>query len=244
MKKIMALAAVASLLFAFIPAHAQKEKGNKEKHKYKNEKAIQGSGNLITRDVPVQSFDQLEASGVYQLVLIQGAKEGVKVEADDNLQDLFEVKNEGSKLIVNMKDTNYESKNKVKISVSFKQLKSMDLKVVGNVSSDGNLKFGDLSLNSKTVGSVTLAFNVQKLDFDNKSVGSVNLSGKANEAVIRSKGVGSLKAGDFVVENLDINNDGVGGAEVNATKEFKVRDSFLGKVKNVGSATPKKKVVI
>jgi hypothetical protein len=39
---------------------------------------------------------------------------------------------------------------------------------------------------------------------------------------------------------MDIDNSGVGGAEVNAEKEFKVSDSFLGKVKNRGSATAKK----
>jgi hypothetical protein len=43
---------------------------------------------------------------------------------------------------------------------------------------------------------------------------------------------------------MDIDNDGVGSAEVNAAKEIKVRESFLGKVRNVGPATIKKKVVI
>jgi hypothetical protein len=32
----------------------------------------------------------------------------------------------------------------------------------------------------------------------------------------------------------------VGGAEVNAEKEIKVKDSFLGKVKNKGAATIKR----
>jgi hypothetical protein len=242
MKKIIAFTAVASLLFSVIPAFAQKDK---DKEKHKDEKAIQGSGKLVTRDVPVQSFNELDARGVYQLTLIQGASEGVKIEADDNLQELFEVKNEGSKLVVSMKkDSHYDSKNKIKVSISFKQLKSLNLKVVGNVSSQGNLSFGDLSWDNKNVGNVTLAFNAKKLDLDNKGVGDVNLTGKANEAVIRNKGVGSLNAANFVVETMDINNDGVGSAEVNATKEFKVKDSFLGKVKNVGTASPKKKVVI
>jgi hypothetical protein len=242
MKKIIALTAVASLLFC--TAFAQKDK-EKNKEKYKDENAIKGSGNVVTRDVPVQSFDELDASGVYQLTLIQGGKEGVKIEADDNLQELFEVKNEGSKLVVSMKkDSHYDTKNKIKVSINFKQLKSLNLKVVGNVSSQGNLNFGDLSWNNKSVGNVTLAFNAKKLDLDNKSVGQVNLSGKANEAVIRNKSVGSLNAGSFVVETMDINNDGIGGAEVNATKEFKVKENSMGRVKNVGSASPKKKIVI
>jgi putative autotransporter adhesin-like protein len=240
MKKIIALTAVASLLL--FSAFAQKNK-NKEKHYEENE--IKGSGNMVTRDVPVQSFTELEASGVYQLTLIQGAKEGVKIEADDNLQDLFEVKNEGSKLIVSMKkDSNYNSKNKLKVSISFKQLSNLQLRIVGNVTSQGSLSFGNLEWDNKSVGSVNLAFNAKKLDLNNKSVGDMNLSGKADEAVIKHKGIGSLDAAKFVVENMDINNDGMGSVEVNATKQLKVKDSFMGKVKNVGTATPKKKVVI
>src|SRR6476659_8504906 len=74
----------------------------KKNYKQENE-TLEGNGKLVTRDVPVSSFDALKASGVYELKLSQGAKEAVKIEADENLQDLFQVHNEGSKLIIDMK---------------------------------------------------------------------------------------------------------------------------------------------
>ena len=202
---------------------------------------------MVTKDVAIQPFDQLEASGVFNVVLTQGNKESLKIEAEDNLQPLFEIKNEGSKLMVDMKkDSHFNSKKKMTVYITFKNLKSMDLKMVGNVSSEGNLNFGDLSLANKSVGSVDLALNAQKLDINNKSVGNLRLSGKAENAIIRSNSVGAIKASDLLVQTMDIDNDGVGSAEVNAVKELKVKDSFLGKVKNAGSATAKRinKVVI
>jgi hypothetical protein len=39
---------------------------------------------------------------------------------------------------------------------------------------------------------------------------------------------------------MNIENTGVGNAEVNAEKDLKVKDSFLGKVKNKGGATVRK----
>jgi Putative auto-transporter adhesin, head GIN domain len=121
----------------------------------------------------------------------------VKIEAEDNLQDLFEVKNEGSELVIRMKShAHYNSKKKMKVYITFKKLTSMELKTVGNVSSDQNMSFDDLKI-------------------DNKSVGSVDLK-------------------------MDIENTGVGSAEVNAEKELKVKDSFLGKVTNKGGATIKR----
>src|ERR1700752_4693587 len=81
---------------------------------------IEGSGNVITRDVAVQSFDQMEANGIFNVSLTQGSKESVKIEAEDNLQGLFEVKNEGSKLIVGMKkDLPFTSKKKMTVYISF-----------------------------------------------------------------------------------------------------------------------------
>jgi hypothetical protein len=246
MRKILSISTVILLLtLSFTSAFSQndKDKDKKDKDKVK----IEGSGNVVTKDISVQSFDQLEASGVFNVSLTQGDKESVKIEAEDNLQQLFEVKNEGSKLIVSMKkDSHFNSKKKMTVYISFKNLKSMDLKMVGNLSSEGNLNFGDLSLDNKSVGSVELALNAQKIDIKNKSVGNLKLSGKAENAVIRSNSVGSIKAADLVVQTMDIDNDGVGSAEVNAAKELKVKDSFLGKVKNVNTANPKRinKVVI
>ncbi|MFI5186217.1 MAG: head GIN domain-containing protein [Chitinophagales bacterium] len=245
MRKIISISA-ATLLFilSFVPVFSQNDK---DKDKSNDKKRIEGSGNVITRDISVQSFDQLEASGVFNVSLTQGSKEAVKIEAEDNLQQLFDVKNEGSKLIVSMKkDSHFNSKKKMTVYITFKNLKSLDLKMVGNLSSTGNLNFGNLSLDNKNVGSVELALNAQKLDIRNKSVGNLKLSGKAENAVIRNKSVGSIKAADLVVQTMDIDNDGVGSAEINAAKELKVKDSFLGKVKNVSSSNPKRinKVVI
>src|SRR5262249_7433815 len=121
-----------------------------------------------------------------------------------------------------------------------------DLQTVGNVSSEQSLSFDDLKIGNKSVGSVDLNLTAQSIHLDNSSVGNVKLNGKADNAVIKSKSVGSIEAGDFVVQKKDIDNNGVGSARVNAEKELKVRDSFLGKVSNKGAAPVKriKRVVI
>jgi hypothetical protein len=231
MKRIMLTAMVALVCSTFVVA--QDDDNDKKK--------IIGSGKVITKDVPVQGFDEISASGVFSLVLSQGGKEGVKIEADDNLQELFEVKNEGSKLVISMKkNQNFDSDNKIKVYVSFNKLKALDLKMVGGTSNDAQLNFDNLTINNKSVGSVKLNMSVKKLHIDNKSVGDIDLTGKADDVRIFNKGVGSIDASDFVVQNLDIENTGVGSAQVNVEKECKVRDSFLGKVKNKGAAGMKK----
>jgi len=210
--------------------------------KYDDKDRIEGSGNVITKDISVKSFDELDASGVFNLQLSQGDKETLRIEADDNLMDLFIIENEGSTLKIKMrKNSNFNSKKQLKVYVTFKTLKSMNLGMVGGTSSDEKLKFADLKLKNQSVGSVSLNMTLQTLNMENQSVGSVKLEGSAENAVVKNNSVGSINAGNFVVQKMDIENNGVGSATVNAEKELKYTDSFLGKVSNRGNATVKKK---
>ena len=203
---------------------------------------IEGSGNIITKDFTVKSFDELNASGVFNLQLSQGDKETLKIEADDNLMDLFIIENEGSTLKISMKkNSNFNSKKSLKVYITFKSLKSMNLGMVGATSSGEKLKFTDLKLKNQSVGSVTLNMTLQTLNMDNQSVGSVKLEGSADNAIVKNSSVGSINAGSFVVQKMEIDNTGVGSATVNAEKELKYSDSFLGKVSNKGNATVKRK---
>ena len=74
-----------------------------QKNEWDKNERIVGSGNQITKEIPVQPFSELTAHGVFHLYLSQGDKESVKIEADDNLMDLFTVENKGSTLEISMK---------------------------------------------------------------------------------------------------------------------------------------------
>ena len=223
---------LATAAFFAVSAQAQKET-----------ETIEGNGKLVTKEVPVSSFESLKASGVYELKLSQGNAESVKIEADENLQPYFNVHNEGKQLVIEMKDTknkNWKVKDKMRVYVTFKNLKEMDLKTVGSVNAETPLTFTDLDINNKSVGHVDLNLSANKLTLNNSSVGKVKLEGKAQNAVFTNSGVGNLQAGSFVVQTMSIDNTGVGGAEVNAEKELKVKDNMLGRVRNKGAAPVKK----
>lgn len=231
MRKTMFVAVAG--LFMTASVNAQKEK----------QETIEGNGNLVTKEISVSSFDALKASGVYELNLTQGDKEGVKIEADENLQQYFTVRNEGSQLVIEMKELknkNLKLKNKMKVYVSFKKLKEMDLRMVGSVHATSQLSFTDLDIKNSSVGKVDLDLSANSLNLKNSSVGQVKLSGKAQNAVVTNNGVGNLEAGSFVVQTMNIDNSGVGNAEVNAAKELKVKDNMLGHVRNKGAAPVKK----
>ena len=208
-----------------------------------DKKTIEGNGNIVTKTFPVKSFNSLKASGVFELHLTQGETESVKVEADDNLQSLFTVKNEGNDLVIEMdkkKNLNLKSKNRLKVYVSFKNLHAMNLSTVGNVKGDKLMRFNDLKLQCNSVGNIDLKLNANTININNNSVGNVTLSGEVKSATVKNSSVGNLEANGLIVQEMDIENSGVGNAEVHVVRELKVKDSFLGKVKNKGKAPLKK----
>ena len=144
---------------------------------------VEPSGKIITKEINVQSFDAIDASGLYELILSQGEKESVKIEADDNLVDLFSVKNNGSTLEIDMpqlKDKNIDFKDgdnkkslKLKVYVTFKKIKSLHVAVIGNVHSTTALNADAFMLESKNVGNVNLNVTAKKLTVENKGVGNL-----------------------------------------------------------------------
>lgn len=209
-------------------------------------KTIEPSGNIVTKDVPVKAFDAIEASGLYELVLTEGAKEAVKIEADDNLINLFSVSNNGNKLVIDMpelKNHNINSKKKEdgknlkwRIYVTYTKLKSLDVAIVGSVSATTPIKSDDFEISSKAVGNINLQLNANKLNVKNNGVGNIILKGTATNAIVENGGVGKFDGEELVVQTMDINNSGIGSAEVNVEKNLKIKQSFLGKVRNKGNA--------
>ncbi|RYG51885.1 MAG: DUF2807 domain-containing protein, partial [Chitinophagaceae bacterium] len=228
MRKMLLMLAVGAL-FLTNAAKAQDDEKNIK---------IVGSGNVITRDVAVNPFSQLHISGVFNVVLSQGDKEALKIEAEDNLQELILVENGESGLNLSMKKhVNIKSDKKLTVYITFKKIKLLDISTVGNVTSKGTLSFDDLALNNKSVGNVELNLSAHSLNLENKSVGNLELEGKADNAVVKNKSVGNFRAASFVVQTMDIDNNGIGNADVNAEKNLKLRSSGLGKVKNKGAGT-------
>jgi len=207
---------------------------------------IEPSGNIITKDVAISSFNAINAQGLYELVLTQGDKESVKIEADDNLQDLFKVSNDNGTLVIDMpglknrninfNDKNHEHTLNLKVYVTFKQLNAIDVGIIGTVRCTTPLKADAFKIDSRNVGNIELKLTTDKLTVNNKGVGNITLTGSANNVIITNSGVGKFDGADFIVQTMDIDNSGVGNAEVNVEKDLKVKESFLGKVTNNGNA--------
>jgi hypothetical protein len=137
---------------------------------------------------------------------------------------------------INFNDEKRDHKLNLKVYITFKQLNALDVGIIGTVRCTAQLKLDAFKIESKNVGNIELKLTTDKLTINNKGVGNITLTGSANNAVITNAGVGKFDGEDFIVQTMDIDNSGVGNADVHVEKDLKIKESFLGKVTNSGNA--------
>lgn len=195
------------------------------------------SGKRVSRDIPVSSFNALKANGALELNLVQGSKESVTVEGDETLQAYITIANNGNTLEVDTKrlnNKNIRGNWKLRVTVYFRNLSSLNASTVGNVVNEGTLQFDDLKLDLSSVGNTNLKLTANKLQMDAKSVGNIELSGSAKTAILHNSSIGNLEAEGFKIGSLEITNNSIGNTDLNAESITKLQSGMIGKMRNRG----------
>lgn len=185
------------------------------------DKGLIGSGNVIKEIRQAKSFNQINIDGIFSIYLSQGEKEGIEVEADDNLLEYVKTDIRNGVLSIDFTySKGIQKSTKLNIHITIRDISQLQLDGIGSVSCLTEL-------------------NLSKLNIINSGIGSIKLKGTASEVTIKNSGVGSIKASDFEVEYLIVNTTGVGNVKVNATKELSVDLSGVGNVYYKGNPTLK-----
>jgi hypothetical protein len=192
---------------------------------------ITGNGHVITKDVKITPFNQLDIDGVFNVVFKQGTKEAVVIEADENIAKLIEVKSDNNVLTVHYKnEVNIRKATKLNVYITVVNITEIDLNIVGDVSVDNILTQHNLNIDYNGVGDVDLNLNCDNLVFENSSVGDITLSGFANKFDLDNSGVGDIMADNLKSKITIVDNSGVGSVKVFASESINIESSGVGDV--------------
>ncbi len=196
---------------------------------------------VTTENRPVSSFSAIEVEGVFPVELSQdGGAEFVKVQTEESLQQYIKVSNSGNTLKIKLEEgASFNNPEKMKVYINIKDLKEMEYKSVGSLSTAGQLKVDSLQFSSESVGKVNLDIDARFLRANLNSVGATTLKGKAGEVRINNKSVGMLSAYDLKAGTLMIHNTAIGVAEIYADSAFYIRSSAIGSLTYKGPGVVK-----
>ncbi|MCX6278919.1 MAG: DUF2807 domain-containing protein [Bacteroidetes bacterium] len=197
---------------------------------------IHGDGNVLKEVRKVSSFDGIDVSGAFEILLKQGATEEVVVEADANLLPVILTVVEGNTLkIETKKSVNHVTSMKVFITV--KDLKRIDVSGAVDIQTESRISVPELSIDASGATDSKLEIAVQKLRLDCSGASKIKFSGSATDVNMDLSGASDIFGFDLLAETYDLQISGAGNAQINVSKKIHAEISGAGSVKYRGSPT-------
>lgn len=190
-----------------------------------------------SRTTDLQAFTHLELEGVFEVELVQGNKNEVRVEAPAEYLDLVTVEQTGDRVEIGMEnERRFKKLRDIKVTVSFTDLSRLEASIVGDIYNERPLRLSELRVETSMVGDARLNLEVDKLVYHSSAVGNTQLAGSAREADFENSSVGNFVAGELKARRLSIENSSVGNFEAYASEEVAVENSGIGSVNVTGGA--------
>lgn len=157
---------------------------------------ITGSGTILTEERTVASFDAVIIDGPINVKLSYGITQKIKVTTDDNITDKIKTEVKDGILKVFLDEATFNNEITFEVSITIPTLSSLSIEQLGNVDLIGFNNLEALSINIFGIGTITA-------------------EGSAKKIILTNEKGGQFKGFNFIVNDCEINQSGVGNSEIN-----------------------------
>jgi hypothetical protein len=198
-------------------------------------RTVRASGDIIKESRQVSNFNSIDLSGSGEVILMQGDREALTIETDDNLMQYVEA-------VVRAGTLELRIKNGVDIIQPTRLVFYVEIEDLTGVSISGS---GDLEANQvetdRLYATTSGSGDIQIAELIAKEVmisisgsGEISLAGKAEAQEAAISGSGKYQAGDLCSRSVVVEASGSGDATVCATETLDVTLSGSGNVDYYG----------
>ena len=204
--------------------------------------AATGSGRMATEQRAVSDFEAIATAGSMDIVVRQGTKEAVEVQADDNLLPLIETVVEpgsaGRTLQVRFKrGERIYNHGRIRVTVDVIKLTSVATAGAGDIFVDG-LKTPSFKLTISGSSDAKLnGLATEALEVRISGSGDVLAAGSAKTVKLSIAGSGDANLSGLQADDVHVRIAGSGDASVTANKSLDVSVAGSGDVRYGGSVT-------
>jgi hypothetical protein len=202
---------------------------------------IRGSGEIVSEGRDVSGFDALALLGSGEVIITQGASEGLVIEADDNLLPLITSEVRSGTLELGFDRANWatviQPSQPIRYLVAVRELGALDLAGSGRMEA-ASLSAEGLRLTISGSGDIVVEqLSASDLNATLSGSGSMQLAGQAERQVVSLPGSGNYEAGDLESQSAEVTLAGSGNVTVWVREALDVRLSGSGTVNYFGTPT-------
>lgn len=202
--------------------------------------AARSDDTLTAHAPPIGPFDRLVVSGHAELVLVQGDREAVTIEAPARSRPRIRVRSSHGRLTIETIETTAwwnwfgASGRAPTITVHFKVLDVLETNGAVKVTA-ASIQGQKLSVQASGASSVKVdALQVDTLRFSGSGAVKAEFAGRATDQDISISGAGTLRAGKLASDTASVAVSGAGKVVVNAQKRLEASISGAGVIEYFG----------
>ena len=190
---------------------------------------LEGSGHPKSEQRNLPAFNGIDLRCGANVIVAQGDKQDVRIEADDNLLSKITTEVKNDELVIDF-TRDFRSKSGVNIYITMPALCLVELTGSGNITATGTFSCDFLNLRLSGSGDIKGRFEAKSLKAALAGSGTMSLSGSVAESDIRISGSGNINARELKMFTSAIYITGSGNTEVDVANNLKVDITGSGNV--------------
>ena len=217
-------------------------------------RTITGSGNLETRDFPLTNFRNVDIGSVFQFEIEQGDLFSIRITADDNLFDQFEVTKIRDTLQIQLPPRNVSLRNAtLRAEVTLPDLHGLNISSATRGTVTGFVSSHRFTFDASGASRLTGDLVTGDMTIDMSGASFLELKGSCRDLTIDGSGASHLDLSDFPCSNANVDLSGASHATVNVTDRLDpidlsgashlsyIGNPAIGRIDTSGSSTIQQK---
>lgn len=192
----------------------------------------------LTKNIKVGAFNAIKVSHAFEVVIRQGTTHSLEITAEeDQFEDII-AKVEGDQLIIRREDNHRDywkgRRDRVRVSITFKDLEEIDLSGASILYAEGEIKGKDLEIDCSGASKMEMEIDFHSMEVDLSGASVIRLQGQVIRQEVDASGASSYKAMDLESDKAELEASGASSLRVSVKDELNARASGASSIRYKG----------
>ncbi len=193
-----------------------------------------GNGNVQKQDREIGSFSVISASSGLDVYVIQGDKESLTVETDENLMEYIITRVKGDELILKV-DGNIRRSTKMSVYLTLVNVHEINVSSGADFKTRGLINASNLDIRVSSGADAKMEVNAKELSCSVSSGADARLQGKADYFAGKASSGSDLRAKELIAKTCKAKASSGGDVSVYASEAIEAHASSGGNVSYYGN---------
>jgi hypothetical protein len=199
--------------------------------------SVSGSGNVVTRQIDVTPFTELEISNAFAVSITVGSSERAAVRVDDNLVDSLDIRVDGDTLHIGLQSRTDAIDATLEADVTVRSLSRLEGSGASTITFVDPIEATTLVVTLSGTSELAGPVRIGEGSLELSGASNVGLSGSATTLEITGSGASRVGTQQLTIEDLTIDLSGGSNAEVTVTGSLAAAASGGSTLRFAGSPT-------